>query len=266
MTLQVARVFFSLLMYVFINVAHATSPASIMLVTENLPPLQYESTNKVMQGYSYELISQVMKDSQIRYHQKVYPWARSYNLATHKKNVCIYSIARLPERESKFIWVAKIAQTNSVIYGLKRNNIELNTIDDAKKYNLAVLRDDATHVILSELGFEEGKNLYVVDNTDSLLKLLYSKSALDLIVADDITIAYRAEKAGISPDEFSRLFELENTRLNFHFACSLTTSTMVIDKIKKSFRHIRQNGTWQQINNKWRNIIGNAMLDLSNEH
>ncbi len=244
----------------FNAVAIAEEFPLVTLVTENLPPLQYRNQNQELDGYSFDLITAAMAKSKLPYKLDVYPWARSYNLTKNKQDVCIFSIARIPERETMFHWVARLAETNTVIYGLRKSRLNIKTLDDAKNYNVAVIRDDATHLLLLKYGFEEKKNLYIVNNTESLLKLVYTKPEIDLIVADDVTIRYRAKNAGIAMSEFESLVVIENTSLNFHLACNLSTQSIILERLKHGFSAIKKDGTLEQINNKWHDDVGDAYV------
>lgn len=228
----------------------------ILLVTEHLPPLQYFDHQKNIQGYSYDIVTEVFKRANVPYIIKLYSWGRSYRLSLQKGNVCIFSLARIPKREYQFIWIDKLTETNTVMFGLKKNNIKLTSIEQAKQYNVAVIRDDVTHYILKQLGFNEEENLYVLDNTDSLLKLLHAKPEIDLIVADDITIKSRAINAGVSFNDFERLLTIENTSLNFHLACSLNTSKQIIKRLKHEFSTLKSDGTEHNIQRKWQDAFG----------
>ncbi|MEW6984410.1 substrate-binding periplasmic protein [Colwelliaceae bacterium 6471] len=227
----------------------------IVIVTEHLPPYQIVDEQNNVSGFATEIIHEVMARAKYPYQLNAYSWVRSYNLASMKANHCIYSIARTPFREKLFKWIGPITEINNlVIWGLKKNSyIQIETIEDAKKYTIAVNKNDVTHLALLEKGFKEGENLYVLNNTESLIKLLASRPEIELIVADDITLAYRAELAGVDVNSLQRVFEMEDVPLNFNFACSLTTNDNVINKFKAVLAEIHEDGTYNKILNNWRN-------------
>ena len=228
-------------------------PPKINVVTENLPPYQIVGHNEQVSGFATEIIRETMKRSRYRFELNAYSWVRSYNLASRKENHCIYSIARLPFREKLFQWIGPITElNNAVIWGLEANQeIKITSLDDAKRYITAVNKNDVTHLALVERGFIEGEHLYVLNNTESLIKLLASRPEIKLIVADDITIGYRAELAGVDMKLLKRMHEIKDLPLNFHFACSLGTDKAIIDKLSASLREIHQDGTYQKILAKW---------------
>lgn len=225
----------------------------LTFVTEHLPPYQIIHNNGEVSGFAVELIHEVAKRSGYQYEINAYPWVRSYNLTKNKPNHCIFSIARIPIREKLFKWVGTITEVNNaVIWGLKEKNIpHVNKLNDLKNYLIAVNKNDVTHLGLLERGFQEEKNLYVLENTNSLIKLLVTRPEVDLIVADDITIAYRAELALVDISLLDRVFELTDLTLNFYLACSINTDQKIINKLKDSLAQLHSDGFYQNVLKNW---------------
>lgn len=223
----------------------------LSLVTEHLPPFQVKTIDGVS-GYVTEIVETLLNEANFSYEISIYPWARALNLVKHKENTCIYSIARTPERETMFQWTKAIATTNSSFIGLKSNkNIHINTIDDVKNYFTAVIRDDITHQLLLENGFIEGEHFFLVNNPDSLLKLLVTRKNIDLILVDYLTIKYRSEYSKLDPELFTSFLYLNKKPLNFYLACSINTPKQVVKKLSQGIDTIKENGTYQKIINKW---------------
>ena len=244
----------SILLAIIFNAnSYALNHRHLQIVTEHLPPFQIDNNGKVS-GFATEIVETALEQTQLDFAITSYPWTRAYNMAPKMDNTCIYSIARTPEREKLFQWIHAIATTNSTFIGLKKSNIVLNTIEDAKKYRIAVLRDDATHQALINKGFEEGKNLFIVNNTYSLLKLLVQRNTIDLILADTVTVKFRAQYDNIDPAIFKPLLHLNKKPFNFYFACSQSTPTTVVDKIKRAFIHIKDSGQQHAITQHWQQL------------
>ncbi len=162
-------------------------------------------------------------------------------------------MARTVSREKVFQWIDIVASTDSHLIGLKSNkDINIESIEDAKKYQVAVLRDDVTHELLLSHGFIENKNLYIVNNTHSLLKLLSTRNSIDLILADSLTVKYRAIYNDIEPSLFKTFFQINKSPLDFYFACNLNTDREIIDFLRQAMTKIKQNGEHQAIENSWK--------------
>lgn len=235
---------------------NAENPPVIHLVTEHLPPYQIEAENKALAGFSVDVIKAAMKRSQYDYTLNSYSWGRSYKLAQIKANHCIFSIARTKSRENLFKWVGLIYYANNTsMWALKDRTIELKNLNDAKKYNVAVSRDDMTHIGLIERGFKENEHLYILDNTKSLVNLLLTRASIDLIVANDMTIKFHTDLAGVTIDDLQRVYEIKDLPLNLFFACSKQTDDNIIKHLSKNMQSLYQDGSYDTILKKWRDRL-----------
>tara|TARA_R110000737_G_scaffold48658_9_gene69170 strand:- start:2947 stop:3819 length:873 start_codon:yes stop_codon:yes gene_type:complete len=228
----------------------------IHIVTEHLPPYQIVSKNDNITGFAVDIIKETMARSHYAYSLNSYSWVRSYKLAQKKANHCIFSIARLQSREKLFKWVGPISHvSNTALWALKGRDIQVSSLNDAKKYTIAVNRDDIAHTGLMERGFNEGEHLYVLDDTKSLVNLLITRPEIDLIVADDITIKFRTEYAGAAIDELQLIYEIKELPLNFFFACSTETDDKVIAHLAEKLASLYQDGSHKAIMDKWRDKL-----------
>ena len=72
------------------------------VVTESWPP--FIISGQDVSGIDTDRVRKILNDTGINYTIKIYPWARSYYLATNKPNVLIYSIHKSKQREPLFHW------------------------------------------------------------------------------------------------------------------------------------------------------------------
>jgi len=255
-TLKV-KLHLSMLALTFYGVQCQATPAKITLVTENLPPYQIiGKNNHDISGFAYDIVKETFKRSKINYSLAAYPWVRSYKLSLNNPNTCIFSIARIPIREAKYTWIGQITEkNNAVVWGLKTNkhSQQIQTLDDLKKYVIAVNQDDVTHLGMLKNGFKEGKHLYLLQNTNSLINLLVTRSEIDFIIADDITISYRADLAGVDINLLQRVLEIDNLPLDFYLACNKKTDKKVIATLTDKLAEIHQDGTYLKILAHWKN-------------
>lgn len=225
--------------------------AKLNILTEHLAPYQIVSENSIT-GLSTEIVEATLIESQYTYDIIAYPWALSFRRATHEKNTCIYSLARIPQRESLFKWVGHIATSTVSLYSLKNNQLVISNIEDAKKYNTAVIRDDVTHQFLLTKGFVENENLYVVNNYDALLKLLdLSSRHIDIVLLNDDLLKNRVKNLD-DASKYRNVFQLKELTMNLHFACSLNTEQKIVDNLSKAMKALEQRGILLGIRNKWK--------------
>lgn len=228
------------------------SATDIRIVTEHLPPYQI-NTAAGPRGFATEVVEQLFKEADQPYQIEFQSWSRAYQLALRDADVCIYSISKSEERQRLFQWVGALSYNITGIYALKnRTDITLTSLDDARKYRIAVTRDDITHHYLLQHGFREGKELYVLDTVDSMLQVLVNRSQeIDLVLVNDTILKYRAHEAGMSDKQFSRLLDLPDLPLDFHLACSLKTSPNVVAKLRNALTQLKRDGRYQKIVGDW---------------
>ncbi|PKG81377.1 hypothetical protein CXF85_18050 [Colwellia sp. 75C3] len=225
--------------------------ARLNILTEHLAPYQIVSEDSI-KGFSTEIVEATLKESQYEYDITAYPWALSFRRAKHEKNTCIYSLARIPRRESKFKWIGHIVTSTVSFYSLKSNQIVISTIEEAKKYNAAVIRDDVTHQFLVSKGFVENENLYVVNNYDALLKLLeLSSRHIDLVVLNDDLLKNRVKNLKDTA-KYKNVLPLKELTMNLHLACSLNTEQKVVDDLINAMKVLEKRGVLLEIKERWK--------------
>jgi polar amino acid transport system substrate-binding protein len=133
-----------------------------------------------------------------------------------------------------------------------RQDVQVESLDDARSYVIAVTRDDVTHHYLKSRGFEEGKNLYVLQSISNMLPVLSGRrDDIDLIIVNDTILRYRAQEAGLNATQFRRLLVLPDLPLAFHLACSLTTSSDIVERLRDGLRQLKADGRFEKIAGQW---------------
>jgi len=238
--------------------ASATYATKLTVVTEHLAPFQIVNANSIT-GFSTEIVKATLDESGFEYSIEAYPWSLSFNRAKHEKNICVYSLARIPDRESLFQWIGHITTSTISFYSLKNNPIIISDLNDAKKHKIAVIKDDVTHHYLLSKGFVEGQNLYVMSNYDALLQLLEVPSRhIDLIIINDDLINSRV-KNNEEAAKYLNVHMLEELTLDFYLACSLDTDKSIVSKLISIMEKQEKIGLYLTIRNKWKRKMVNVI-------
>lgn len=247
------RIFIAVL-FALQGIPGAATPASqtpILVLTEHLPPYQIAAGQNVS-GFATEVIRKTFDNAKVPYQVEVMSWSRAYQLALRQPDICIYSISKSAERTPLFHWIGAISYNITSIYSLqRRDDIHLNSLDDAKKYVTAVTRDDITHHYLQKKGFVEGKELYLLENVSSMLNVLQGRKDIDLVIINETILKYRAQESGVPLNSLKKQLELPELPLDFHLACSLKTKAAVVSQLTTSLEQLKSSGEFERIVKGW---------------
>lgn len=108
-----------------------------------------------MEGIYVEVVDYILKDNDSKLSAKdiqLVPWARAYRTTLTDKNTAIFAITFTEERSPLFKWVGPVTDTSQALIAKKSKGIKINTIEDIKKYNVVVVRDDVAEQLLESSG------------------------------------------------------------------------------------------------------------------
>jgi len=218
----------------------------LLIVTEDLPPYNHKVDGQV-RGLSTQVVQAVLRELGIESPIQVYSWARSYQLALKRPDVLIYSIVRTSDREKLFHWIGEVAPQNTYLFKLaSRPEVELKTLEDAKRYRVGTWRDDVSEQYLLRQGFVRGKQ---IDNSgnpkQNILKLL--KKRLDLTSDNELSFYYRVKQLGYDPALFAKALKLDAISTPFYMAFSRQTSLERVATFRRALETVKQQGVYSVI-------------------
>jgi polar amino acid transport system substrate-binding protein len=247
---MVEMVLIRILLLLFLTIINPLKAESFKIVTEEFPPYNYQVGDDA-RGLSSEVVKAVMKQINRKALIEFYPWARAYKIAQTEKNILIYSVARIAEREALFHWVGSIAPYKTSLYKLKSNeSIQVNSIDQAKKYAIGVSPDDVTALYLQRHQFP----LLKTAAKDLLNIRLLANNRIDLIASDEASFTQRIQDEGLSPSLFERVFRLEALSDQLYMAFSSGSDVNLVAEFKGGLETIKLNGTYDLILQKYFNL------------
>ena len=222
----------------------------LRVVTEELPPYSMTIDGKP-DGMATELVQAVLKEMGETCSIQVMPWARAYDTALNGHNVLIYSIARTPAREPLFTWVEPIAPGNWKLYSLNPN-LRLRSLDEARRYQIATVKDDVGEQFLLDNGFELGKNL----QSSNRYNINYEKlrmGRVDLWIVNETNAHYIVRQQGLEPAQaLYPALDLKNLGGNgLNIAFSHNTDAEIIARFRQGLEKVRASGKIQAIYAKW---------------
>jgi polar amino acid transport system substrate-binding protein len=230
----------------------ASAADEIRIVTEELPPYNMTQGGRLT-GMSTEVVQAVLKEVGVPASIQSMPWARAYDIALNSENVLIFSITRTAQREKLFKWVGIIAPVHWYLFSKPGRNISLDRLDDARKYQIGTVKEDAGEQYLVTRGFVVGRNL----QSSNKYEYNYEKFKLgriDLWISIELNALYLIRQAGDDPDRTAvralSLPELDG-EFGLNMAFSLKTPDELVERFRNGLETIRKNGTYDSILKKW---------------
>jgi polar amino acid transport system substrate-binding protein len=130
----------------------AGAPPRLYLTTEASAPYSMSEGGRVI-GIGTDIVREILARSRIDYTVDILPWKRAYSAALARRDGCVFSTTRTPEREPLFKWIGPIGEADWVLMGRADRKLALQTLDDARPYRIGTYNGDARDVYLRERGF-----------------------------------------------------------------------------------------------------------------
>jgi polar amino acid transport system substrate-binding protein len=219
--------------------AAASQAQSVKVVTED-SSYTYVQAGKVA-GPATEIVELALKRAGLTdYRVALYPWARAYDMALQEPDTLIYLIARTPARETQFKWAGEFMRIEYHLYKLRdRSDVVVNNLDDARRYAVAVMRDDVRQQYLQSHGFD--KLVVSARNSDSLRMLLDRKVHLLPLPENDVTRF--CKEAQVDPAALQKVLTLDEMTTGIYMAYSRGTSDEVVNRTRAAFDKLKADGT-----------------------
>lgn len=235
-----------------VSTSNSASSRELSVVTEPLPPLQIQERDGSAAGAAVEIVELLLKEANISDSEiAIQPWVRSYKQAIAEPNTLIFSIARTPDREQKFHWLAKLYQVDTYLAKLKSHkHLNVEQLDDALNYRLAIIRQDFTVDDLRQRGFSDKKHLFTTSTRENLWRQLF-RGRVDFVVTSTLIWHEQITELGYDPNKLELHYKIPGQGRDLYLAASLNTSPTIMTRLQKAFAVIKQDGRYQQILAKW---------------
>jgi polar amino acid transport system substrate-binding protein len=221
----------------------APTADALTLVTEENPPFNYTEHGKVA-GMSTEIVAELGKRSAIPLQIQSMPWEQAYMAAQRDKETCIYSTARLENREQLFSWIGPIAVNQWVLIGKGDFTGSIKTVEDARKFRVGVVAKDAKVEFLMGKGVTDLREV----SDDGLFppRLVLGRDDPEHV---DLwaTSAYGARGTAARANVRDIKLVIKLARIPLYVACGVNTSPRTVRALRQAFEQIRKDGTLKRI-------------------
>lgn len=230
-----------------LGLALATGAQALTLVTEENPPFNYTEQGKVV-GLSTEIVSELGKRSGVPLQIKSMAWEDAYVAAQRDKETCVYSTARLENRERLFTWIGPIATNQWVLIGKSDFAGPLTKVEDARKYRVGVVAKDAKVEFLMDKGVTDLREV----REDGLVppRLMLGRddpNRLDLWA----TSAYGARRTAARANVKDVKVVMNLHRVPLFLACGRNTSAETVRALNQAFEKATKDGAIKRITDRY---------------
>ena len=227
-----------------------TQPASALkLLTEENPPLNYTENNKLT-GMATEVIKEMSRRANVPVEFEVMVWADAYKRVQIDKETCLYSTARLENRELVFKWVGPIAVNKWGLFAKSSFSQPIKTLADVRPYRIGGVTRDAKTEYLKQNGIT---NIFEVDddklNPPKLTIDRKQPQRIDLWVT---SIAHAKEVAAQAKVPDVKLV-LVVRKVDSYLACNPRTSEATLKLLSTALDEIKKDGTFKRIVDRYEN-------------
>lgn len=246
------KAFCKTITYVFAFLFFQTSVVSAQTLkayTEEWPPYNFIHDNEVT-GIATDILKAACAGAKIQCEFHLVPWTRAYKTVQETPNTLIYSIARVPARESHFVWVGPVLPRTTWIYVRKEVAEKIHTIKDVAKLKVGLIRAEASVAELVQAGVPESVIRIFNSNTDVMRT---AKSGnLDVLVNTEIGMAMNQKNFDIPADSFVRRMKLYDGG-GLYFGMHLDSNPELIEKLQVSIDKLKREAKIQAIVQQYTN-------------
>jgi polar amino acid transport system substrate-binding protein len=236
------------------TVSHAVPGVDLLVVTEHLPPYNYEE-NGIVKGVAVEVVQALLDEMGLRTEIQVLSWARAYVKALTEPNVLIFSMVRTPDRESLFHWIGRVSTTESYLFKrADREDIQIGRLEDARQYLIGTWREDVREQYLLSQGFVRQKQLDSSGTPiQNIQKLMLRR--IDLVADSELSFYFQLNQLNYDPKLVTEAFKLEDISLPYYIALSKQTSPDLAHAFQLALERIKRKGIFDSIHQKYLGLV-----------
>ena len=220
---------------------------ALTLVTEENPPFNYTEQGKVV-GLSTEIVAELGRRSAVPLQIRSMPWEQAYIAAQRDKETCVYSTARLENRERLFSWIGPIATNRWVLIGKSDFTGSVKSVEDARKYRVGVVAKDAKIEFLMSKGVTDLREVSEDSlNPPRLVLKRDDPNRIDLWATSAYGARQTAARAKVK--DIKLILTLSDVPL--FLACGRNTSPETVRALSQALERASKDGTLKRITEQY---------------
>lgn len=218
----------------------------LQTVTEIWAPYNTYSSEQTADGAHALAVQQLLQRAALPDTINILPWARSMGLALNRPNTLIFSLARTPEREPLFIWLAKLSNVQQFLWQSKESKAQAKTLQDAADCcHICTLRKDISETHLRAAMQQPDKHLILADSHADCLRLLRGGD-VDFMAGSIPRIEYLLHTEKLASNTLKRSIPLAAPN-PLYLAANLQTDKKILAKLQQQIKLMEDSGELQRL-------------------
>lgn len=221
-----------------------TKPRVISITTEYLFPLNMSDAGSAnVYGQAADKVHELFKRSNLQYDIKMVSWNRAIELAKQNNDTCVFSTARIKEREAWFHWIGPIASGNWSIFGRPEKLGKVSCIEEIKQESIGTEVGNVTVAYLSEKGYQ------VITSSESATTFKnLAVGRIDYAAAGDTHGAKIIAEHQLQ-DKVVKLFNFNTS--DYYLACNKQMDAASISLLQAKLKEMKSDGSYKAIDSKY---------------
>lgn len=219
------------------------SAHALTLLTEENPPFNYTEGGKIT-GLSTDIVTEMAKRAGLVIQFKTLEWDVAYPAAQAGKDTCVFSTARLENREHLFQWVGPLAHNRWAVFGKNDFAVPINKMVDLRPFKIGGVAADAKVDFLMSRSIT---NFRLAGNDTQVPPMLLLKKDNPNYIDLWVTNFYSAKKvaAAAKVTDIKMVYMVSEQEL--YLACSPRTAKDDVKKLSTAHETMVKDGTVKKI-------------------
>lgn len=223
--------------------ALAAPAHALTALTESNPPFNFMEKGKLT-GMSVDIVTEMGKRANVPLTLQLVDWNKGYNDVQAKRDTCLFSTARLPNRENVFKWVGPIAANQWSLFALGGFSGRIDKLEDARPYRVGGVERDAKVEWLKEKGVTNFVTLPRDRDIPPLLTLDRKKQGfVDLWVTGLYGAKETAAAAKVTDIKLMKTFREQE----LYLACNPSVPAATLQSLQSALDQMKKDGSFAKI-------------------
>lgn len=220
----------------------------LIAVTEPWAPYNTFSNDETADGAHALIVQRALTLSGLQAPIYIYPWARAMAMTQNRPNTLLFSLARTPEREARFIWLGKLSQTQQFLWRLPTGT-ETGSPKKLQQIiaccSICTVRKDVSEESLREQDKDQRLQLVLLGHHNDCLRMLRSGS-VQYLAGSPYRIKSLLQQASLPAGLLYRETAISAPR-ELYFAANLNTPAQTVRKLQQAMQQLQESGESERL-------------------